>query len=174
MKSLWYGVFTLVCILLILSCNIKPTHVNSLHVVEDSSAIDSIHVFLISEDVIFCVRKNRSSFFEGFSGDAVELYSDTILKDPDIINETMKLIRTSPKSDSLSYYSSQISYEMKKYGNKIRFIENSMDNRGAMIIYYRDSLEFVWLSQDEMERGNLRYDISNDFRLFLRQLRKPK
>lgn len=174
MKSLLFGLLNLCCILLILSCNVNSGDENTSYSETESYAIDSVHVILMPEDIIFCVRENRSTFFENFSEDDGEMFCDTMVYDSEEINEMMVCMNALPVTDTLSYYSSQISYEMDLAGGKIRFLENSMDNRGVILIYHRDSLEFVWLSETAMERGNVKYGMTEDFKVFLRRLREAE
>lgn len=165
-------VLNLCFILLIVSCNVKSGSETASHSRTESNTIDSVHVILMPEDIVFCVKENRSAFFENFREDDGEMFCDSMIYDSDEINEMIVCMKALPATDTLSYYSSQISYEMNKTGDKVRFLENSMDNRGVILIYHRDSLEFVWLSETAMERGNVKYEMTEDFKVFLRKLRK--
>ena len=138
----------------------------------EQSSIDSIHVILMKEGIIFCTRENRSEFFRNYQNDSDGLFCDSLLVKSDEINELSRLLNELPVIDTLSYSSSQISYEMKKTGDVIRFIENSMDNRGVFLIYHRDNMEYVWLSENQIERGNFRYEMTDTIKQYIHKLNK--
>ncbi len=136
----------------------------------EESEIDSIYVILMKEGILFPIKVTRSDFLINHQNDLDSLYCDSILVEPKEIRMFSKLLNELPASDTLSYYSSQVSYELKKTGDVIRFIQNSMDNQGVLLLFHQDSIEYVWLSNTQIERGNIRYEMTDTIKRYIHKL----
>lgn len=136
----------------------------------EEPGIDSIYVILMKEGIMSLIKERRSDFFINHQNDSDSLYCDSILVNSEGIRIFSKLLDDLPVSDTLSYYSNQISYEIKKTGEIIRFVQNSMDNRGVLMLFHQDYIEYVWLSETQIERGNKRYEMTDTIKRYIHKL----